>query len=200
MTLVGPPSSLARLESWSPDIRDAPHLETDVSGPVHSPWEPKIDLAKVLENSELLHHPIDLSKARMISPASCVEYKHLTLGSLLEEVIEDIVHNVLRVTESIQGCASSLDKKRDVKLSVIGPTNHLSAVKQALQARGIEYQLNQHGTPMLNRMSRGGSDLVAIVGMSGRFPGSDTVEGFWEDLVAGKCHIKEVGRGVQGRK
>jgi len=161
---------------------------------MHSPWVPRINLAKVLGNSPLLEHPIDLSKARMISPASCAEYKHLTLGFLLGEAIVDIVHDVLRVSESIQRSVSSLDANRKLKLTVIGPTNHLAAIRQALKIRGIEFRINQHNTATDNESSRGGSDLVAIVGMSGRFPGSETAEGFWEDLVAGKCHIKEVSR------
>ena len=62
----------------------------------------------------------------------------------------------------------------------------------ALQANGIEYEVGKPAMAPQNENSRGGSDLIAIVGMAGRFPGSDTVDGFWEDLMAGKCHIKEV--------
>jgi Beta-ketoacyl synthase, N-terminal domain len=200
LSLVGPPSSLARLESWSADIRNASHLETDISGPIHSPWVPKIDLAKVLGKSPLLCHPIDLAKATMISPGSCMRYQHLTLGSLLEEVVEDIAHNVLYVTKLIQGCISNLDRKSMVKLTMMGPTKHLASIKHALKTCHVEYQLNQPSMAMGNEMARGGSDLIAIVGMSGRFPGSETVEGFWEDLIAGKCHIKEVSRGTQDRE
>lgn len=74
----------------------------------------------------------------------------------------------------------------------MGPTNHLAAVKMALQTNGIEYQVRQPVMLSQKENSRGGSDLIAIVGMAGKFPGSDTVDGFWEDLMAGKCHIKEV--------
>jgi hypothetical protein len=137
----------------------------------------------------------------MISPGSCVEYNHPTLGSLLEEIIEDIAHNPLHVTRLIQRCVSGLDGKRRVKLSVMGATNHLAATIQALGAHGIEYQLSKHeATARIDEMARGGSELVAIVGMAGRFPGSDTVDGFWEGLVAGKCHIKEVSTNSRSRR
>lgn len=127
----------------------------------------------------------------MFSPSSCKQYSHLTLGNLLGEILEDIAHNVLRVTDVVHTCVSTLDVTKDVRVSVMGPTNHLAAVKMALQASGIEYQVRQTTTAQ-NENSRGGSDLIAIVGMAGKFPGSDTVDGFWEDLMAGKCHIKEV--------
>ena len=167
---------------------------------MHSPWVPKIDIARVLGDSPLLHHRIDLAKAKMISPGSCVRYKHLTLGLLLGEIIEDIAYNVLNVTASIKGCVSNLDRKCEIKLTVMGPTNHLAAMKETLRTHGIEYQLTQHGTSNNNQEARGGSDLIAIVGMSGRFPGSETIEGFWEDLVAGKCQIKEVSSLIIGRE
>lgn len=163
-----------------------------VTGPIHTNHAPKIDVDRILGNSPLLRHPIDHSKARMFSPSSCKQYSHLTLGDLLAEILEDIAHNVLRVTDVIQTCVSTLNVTKDVRLSVMGPTNHLAAVKMALQAKGIAYQVREPVTTPRNENSRGGSDLIAIVGMAGRFPGSDTVDGFWEDLMAGKCHIKEV--------
>lgn len=163
-----------------------------VTGPIHTSHAPKIDISKILGDSPLLRHPIDHAKARMFSPSSCKQYSHLTLGDLLGEIVEDIAHNVLRVTDVVHTCVSTLDVTKDVRVSVMGPTNHLAAVKMALQASGIEYQVRQPVTTPKNENSRGGSDLIAIVGMAGRFPGSDTVDGFWEDLMAGKCHIKEV--------
>ncbi|KAK7700140.1 putative PKS/NRPS-like protein biosynthetic cluster [Diaporthe eres] len=192
LTLIGPPSSLKQLASWSPEIRDASHIRTSVTGPIHTKHAPKIDIPKVLGNSPLLQNPIDHAKARMLSPSSCKQYSHPTLGDLLGEIVEDIAHNVLRVTDVVHTCVSTLDETKDVRVSVMGPTNHLAAVKMALQANGIGYQVRQPVTTPKNENSRGGSDLIAIVGIAGRFPGSDTVDGFWEDLMAGKCHIKEV--------
>lgn len=196
LTLIGPPSSLKQLASWSPEIRDASHIRTGVTGPIHTNHSPKIDIDRILGNSPLLGHPIDHAKARMFSPSSCKRYLHPTLGELLGEILEDIAHNILRVTDVVHTCVSTMNATKDVKLSVMGPTNHLAAVKMALQAHGIEYQVRQPVTTPQNENSRGGSDLIAIVGMAGRFPGSDTVDGLWEDLMAGKCHIKEV-RAIQ---
>ena len=40
--------------------------------------------------------------------------------------------------------------------------------------------------------ARGGSDLVAIVGMSGRFPGSENIEEFWNLLQSGATTHEEI--------
>ncbi|KAK5991366.1 Non-reducing polyketide synthase PKS16 [Cladobotryum mycophilum] len=192
VTLIGSPSSLEHLTSWSFEIMNASHIKTEVNGAIHTSLTPRIDVAKILGNSPLLNYQIDHTKARMFSPGSLKQYKHLTLGDLLTEAIEDIIHNVLYVTDSIQACVSTLDARQPVKLSLMGPSNQFAAVKQALQKHGIFYELNQLQEVATSDLTRGSSDLIAIVGMAGRFPGSDTVEDFWEDLLAGKCHIKEV--------
>lgn len=196
LTLIGPPSSLVCLSAWSPEIGTASSLETDVPGPIHSRCLPTMDISKILGNSPLLQQPIDGSKTRMYSPGSCKEYTHSTLGALLEDLVEDIAHNVLHVSKTIQGCVDRLDEKRNVKLSVMGPTNHLAALKQALNKRGTQFHITSQSVASETADSsktRGGSDLIAIVGMAGRFPGSESVEAFWEDLMAAKCQIKEVG-------
>jgi hypothetical protein len=187
---------MAELTSWSPAIQAAAGIKTDVDGPMHSCWSPKVDAAKIVGNSKLLQQPLNPAKARMLSPAgSCAKYDHPTLASLLEEIVDDVAHKPLHITDTIKETVASLDGAEHVTLSVMGPTNHQAAATQALKASGIKYEVKQAGkeTSEAGKTSnRGDSGLVAIVGMAGRFPGSDTVEGFWEDLLDGKCHIKEV--------
>ena len=38
------------------------------------------------------------------------------------------------------------------------------------------------------------ADAIAVVGMSGRFPGSDTLEAFWQHLITGTDLVQEVSR------
>lgn len=189
---------MAELTSWSPVIQAAAGIKTDVGGPMHSCWSPKVDAAKIVGNSTLLQQPLNPAKARMLSPAgSCVKYDHPTLALLLEEIVEDVAHKPLHITDTIKETVAGLHGADHVTLSVMGPTNHQAAATQALKASGIKYEVKQASketTEDGGTNDRGDSGLVAIVGMAGRFPGSDTVEGFWEDLLDGKCHIKEVCR------
>jgi hypothetical protein len=143
--------------------------------------------------------PLDWAKARLLSPSLCQEYCHVTYGELLGDIVKDIVHNVLRVSETIDACLGPLVTGKPIAIAVIGPTGHQPAVEQALRTKGHQFQIvpcestDKGGEePATAVRSRGAGDLVAIVGMAGRFPGSDSVEGLWEDLQAGRCHIKEV--------
>jgi hypothetical protein len=191
LTLMGAPSSLSRLMEFSEEMDQAPKTQTDTDGAVHTEYMPRFDVHKVLGDSPLLDTPIT-SKARIISPGSCRRYTHTSLRSMLAEIMVDIAHNVLHINGTIEECVSDLIGKGPVSLTVVGPTPHLTAVQRILQSKGIEYHIRQHRSPRSGITSRAGSDLVAIVGMSGRFPGSETIEGFFEDLLEGKRQIKKV--------
>ncbi|WP_434628775.1 amino acid adenylation domain-containing protein [Chromobacterium sp. CV08] len=40
----------------------------------------------------------------------------------------------------------------------------------------------------------GGDDAIAIIGMAGRFPGADSVEALWDNLLAGRSGVREISR------
>jgi len=188
---MGAPSSLSRLMEFSEEMDKASKTQTETDGAVHTTYMPRFDVDKVLGNSPLLDTPIT-SKAKIISPGSCKQYAHTSLRSLLVEIMVDIAHNILNINRTIEECASDLIHSGPVSLTVVGPTSHLPAVQRVLQSKGIEYRTRQHQSPRNNITRRAGSDLVAIVGMSGRFPGSETIDGFFEDLLAGKRQVKKV--------
>ncbi|QGA19833.1 hypothetical protein EYB26_007528 [Talaromyces marneffei] len=196
VTLFGPPGSLDRLHNWSKELGSLPHAHTDAGALGHNPYQMPIDIDKVLGVSAVLDNPLDWSKARMFSPSICKEYKHATLGELLTDIIPDIMHSVLRVSDIIETWTNYLDIKIPVQVTSISPTNHQFAVEQALKKRGFSYHrghaYNGFDGPDATLNTRGGCGRVAIVGMAGRFPGSDTVDGFWDDVLMGRSHIEKV--------
>lgn len=191
LTLIGPPSSLTRLWSWSPDFESAAKIPTDTNGPIHTSHMPRIDIEKVLGTLPLLDDPIS-SKVNITSNSSNSLYSQQTLRSLLGEMIIDIAHNVLNLGDTLEQCVAGLAGKGNVKLTIVGPTGHQPTVERALQDTGVSFEISRHVDEKSGKV-RGGSDLVAIVGMAGRFPGSETINEFWESLLAGDCHIQKVG-------
>lgn len=115
------------------------------------------------------------------------------LHTLLYKMILDITQNTLRLTDTVQAVVSDLRGKGDVNLIVVGPTSHTSSLQNALQDADIKVLLTDHAEslPPPSKL-RGGSDLVAIVGMSGRFPGSENIQEFWETLQKGQDLHKKV--------
>ena len=190
LTLVGPPSSLRRLWSWSTVLDRAAKTKTDTNGAIHTEYMPMIDAEEVLDGSAILDIPLS-SKARIGRNSRKGVFTESTLGGLLREMIAEIAHKVLKLNATIEECISILERNRGIKLTVVGPTGHTPTVQRLLQENRIAYQLNQHSEQQ-NDSLRGGSDSIAVVGMSGRFPASETIEEFWENLLAGKSFIREV--------
>lgn len=206
VTLFGPPSTQARLQTWpgAKVLQDAPRIDTDADGCVHTPYLPELDIDAILSecSSEFLQWPLDLKhKARMASPVDGKFYECQTLGELLPHIIKDIAHRVLNLDVTLDGCASRLKAdglQANVEVIAMGPNAHIPAMTGALKAASISHKVVL-GTSLPTSFttselpsSRGFSGQVAIVGMSGRFPENDTVQGFWQDLLDGKTHIKEV--------
>lgn len=135
------------------------------------------------------------SKVRIVSSSTCKPFVASDLGTLLYEMILDIAQNTLRLTDTVQTIVSDLRKIGDVDLVVLGPTAHTSLVQGALREKYINVNLiSEPEAPVSAHDLRGGSDLVAIVGMSGRFPGSDSVREFWDTLQNGQdFHQKASG-------
>lgn len=132
-------------------------------------------------------------KVRIVSSSSCAPFVASDLGTLLYEMILDVAQNTLRLTDTVQTIVSDLRKIGDVDLVVLGPTAHTSLVQGALREKYINVNLiSEPEAPLSSHDLRGGSDLIAIVGMSGRFPGSENVYDFWNTLQKGTDFAQKV--------
>ena len=101
-------------------------------------------------------------------------------------MIQDVTQNTLRMEGTIQAVVSRIAGKGDVTLTAVGPTTHTTLIQRALQSTGVTVNLMGpvKALPATENV-RGGSDLIAIVGMSGRFPGSNNISEFWDTLKKG---------------
>ena len=191
-TVFGPPSVLAKLWSYSPELGLAPKLKLAANAAVHAAHLPMLDMEQVIGQSVLLKTPVP-AKARIVSSSTGLPYEASDLGALLHQMILDITQNTLRLTDTVQSIVSELKGKGGVDLIVVGPTAHTKLVQGALQDANIKVNLILHAEALApERDLRGGCDLVAIVGMSGRFPGSENVEEFWDTLQNGQVFHKKV--------
>jgi iterative type I PKS product template protein len=195
LTLVGPSSSLRRLAEFSREIRQAPQVPADAGVPAHAPFMAGVDAEDVLGHSPMLDRPLDWEKVVMVSPSGdCQPRQFGTLRELLCDIFEDILLRVLLVDKTIESSVQRLDRNARVSVHEIGNTSHMPRVLETLTAVGLPYDVvpAYQPPPLGSALTRGTSDLIAIVGMSGRFPGSDNVDEFWRELMSGACHIKKV--------
>ena len=151
-----------------------------------------IDMERIVGESPVLMTPLT-SKVRIVSSSTCKPFVASDLGTLLYEMSLDIAQNTLRLTDTVSTIVSDLRRIGDVDLVVLGPTAHTSLVQGALREKYINVNtISEPEPPVSAHDLRGGSDLIAIVGMSGRFPGSDNVYDFWDTLQKGRDFHKKV--------
>lgn len=195
ITLVGPSAILQRLTEFSSVLQRAPHIPADAGVPAHAPFMAGVDAHAILGHSGLLDRPLCWDKVTMVTPSGdCGPRQFATLRDLLCDISDDILLRPLLVDKAIESSISFLRRDSQVQVHEVGSTTHMPLVLKTLTAAGLAYQVEPayRPPPIGSVMTRGSSDLVAIVGMSGRFPGSDNVDEFWGELLSGTCHIKKV--------
>ena len=185
VTLFGPPSTFTKLWQECPQLGLAPKLKLLAGGSVHAANLPSLNVERILGESTLL----DVAPRRntcCVSSSTCRPYVASDLRGLLRLMLDDIMKYTLRLTETVHRVVTEI-RGAQVDLFVVGPTAHTSLVQDALQSAQISVNVVRSAeAPSSIRSKRDGSDLIAIVGMSGRFPGSESIQEFWNVLAQGR--------------
>lgn len=94
----------------------------------------------------------------------------------------------------LRAAAQGLQSNIPVRLSVIGLTQATPIVKRVLDSHKLSVTLHDKPLALSEQPEdrRDGSKAIAIVGMAGRFPGSKTLEEFWQSLMDGLDAHQEV--------
>jgi iterative type I PKS product template protein len=154
-----------------------------------------VDAEDIVGHSAMLDRPLDWEKVTMVTPSEDSHPRQFgTLRELLCDIFEDILLRTLLVDMTIESSIARLGPNANVSIHEVGITSHMPLVLKTLATVGLPYDVvpTYQPPPVGSALTRGMSDLVAIVGMSGRFPGSDNVDEFWNELMGGACHIKKV--------
>ena len=148
---------------------------------------PPLDAEKVIGHSDLLAAAMP-SKPSIVSSSTGQPYLAPDLRSLLHQMLVDIGQKTLRLTDTIHKVVTELRGHDNIDLFVVGPTAHTNLMQDALQSANMTVNvIRQAGAPATVHNTREGSGLVAIVGMSGRFPGGgENLQQFWEILLEGR--------------
>lgn len=75
-----------------------------------------------------------------------------------------------------------------VEITALGAPGGMNSIYEGLSSKGINWEKTDE--PQTGTSSQ--SEAIAVVGMSGRFPGGQDLEEFWNTLVTGKDMHKPV--------
>ena len=152
-------------------------------GAVHAPHLVLPDITDLMGESPCLDKSIK-SNFKLISGSKYTPLHCSDLRELMQECLMDIFQCPLNLTRLFKTTGSVLDKSKQTSLLIPGATSYQPLLRRALQAQRFSVTLNTNAPTQPTSEMRGGSESVAIVGMSGRFPGSDSVDGLWETIMA----------------
>ena len=196
VVVSGPPSTLETFAREPDSVLAIKTSCVPLRCPMHGPYLPPVDSDEILGISPMLNtYTVQRSLDSLNSPPGSLPSR--TLGELLRLAVTEIAHKPLRTEESVRVVAAALREAdySDIVLTSIGSTSGVSIVQKIFQEyiqsvsicefpscpKCFDYSI--HSIP---------SDAIAVVGMSGRFPESDTLDEFWSILETGDTTHKEI--------
>jgi hypothetical protein len=193
IVVSGPPSVLTEFVSSCSASGGLRCSRLPIFGAFHAKHLPSPKTESVIGSSDYLSLPIPPG-TQVIDPSSGSQYQAATFKHLLKEVLDHIFQRQLYPSKAVEGALKDLSNSDGpLKLSIFGPTNAENFLRQSTKAVGFEqvHILTSEGTQVPIQDS---SEAIAIVGMSGRFPGGETLQQFWDVLVQNKDLHKQVSQ------
>ncbi|KAH6970569.1 hypothetical protein BKA56DRAFT_558919 [Ilyonectria sp. MPI-CAGE-AT-0026] len=189
-TISGPPSTLETLfRSTLSNSRQFPSVSLPISAPFHGSHLPDLSVwdsersEKQFGNAAMLR-----DKAAIISPSSGRTYVGTTLDEMLPQIVDDILWKQIRQQDTFAGirllCGDS-----HVRITPIVATAVSKQLEDHLCEHGVTVDSQRFTKP---ESTPSNSNSVAIVGMSGRFPGAESLDDFWRVLEAGIDLCREI--------
>ena len=184
VTISGPPSTTKDLFSKAPMFQSSKRIPLPILAAFHANHLGPIQTTKIIgELSQSI-----LGKAiqhRMNLSASTGQlYTGTTFASVLSEVMDDIFQNPICLQVYTGGLATVLPSQ--ATLLLFGPVNCATAMKRSIRDLGVDLSLGKAIPEYSDATSDLSSGAIAIVGMSVRLPGSETLEEFWKVLEDGR--------------
>lgn len=123
----------------------------------------------------------------LISTSTATSYTGHTLREVLSQILDDCLQLPIHFGKVMDSLIRSVGDG-DIRVTAMGPSGLAQTLCRRLSSAGIQVT-EVEGPPIITQPKlRDGSGAIAIVGMSGRFPGSDSLEEFWNNLEKG-CDI-----------
>ena len=154
----------------------------------HGRHLPPLDLAAVVSTYPCLDIPVAADSLFVSPPMS--EGQEWVLHEVLTTLCQGISQEPFHPDQILAQWAASMPiSTRTLNLTSLGSTSRIQYLEHALRNRGLEPQL------YLGELSSSESPTqgIAIVGMSGRFPGgANDISSFWDLLLSGRTTHTEI--------
>jgi naphtho-gamma-pyrone polyketide synthase len=189
VTISGPPATTDTLLQESEYFQKFKTVPLDVFGPFHAPHlYSDSDIQDVMQPFTEINGKLCPS-VRIISGSSGRSPLDVDADQFMTDIVADILLRPLSF-DGVLAAATEMAKTlpaREYRVLSVGPSQALSSLVSALKA-GTSLDVRMEGQLELTKSRYeplNGAQKIAVVGMAGRFPNSDNLEGFWNVLQQG---------------
>ena len=196
LVIFGPPSTLNTLVKTSDLDGSISSTPTPSRCLLYGSHLPPVDIAKVVCISPVRDaYFIQRSLYSVHSPADSLSAG--TFGEILRLTVTEIVHKSMQVEKTFRAVATALQKigSPEISLTTVGSTWDASTFQDILHQHNQNVRIGDFSPvpkPFGDDLSSVPSDAIAVVGMSGRFPESDTLDELWRLLETGTTTHQEI--------
>ena len=202
VTISGPPTIRRRFLNTSPYVKNSTSKDIPIKGPYHAPHLYTIsdmnqlispESAVILEQYNVIHDMISSTGAKKVSGGNTLDR--------LQETLSEILIGKIQWDGILKTCGTEIEKSstRSCKVLTFGPSTMGNSLASSIKFHGISLTLEDHvswtsktrGTSSKN-IGNMSNSKIAIVGISGRFPGAANLEEFWKLLEQGLDVCREV--------
>jgi Starter unit:ACP transacylase in aflatoxin biosynthesis/Beta-ketoacyl synthase, N-terminal domain len=191
-TVFGPPSVLKQLVDSSRALRKSEvMMQPAAFGAIHAAHLTLPNLEYMIGQNPILEKKIK-TNYRLMSGSKYRPMPCSNLRKLLQEILEEIFQHGTNPERLFEAGISLLGRDQEISLFALGYTPYLVNLKRTLQRKRFKVAVRANSSAQVNFDSYGRSESVAIIGMSGRFPGSDSIEELWTSIMERKEFHKKV--------
>ena len=196
LVLFGPPLTLETLAKSSNLAQSITSTPTSSKCLLYGSHLPPVDTAKILRISSV-HEACIIQRSLYSAHSPAGSLSAGTFGELLRLIVTEIAQKSMQVVETFRTVATALQKRRgsEVILTTVGSIWDASAFQDILHHHDQNVRIGKFSPcpkPFGDDLSSIPSDAIAIVGMSGRFPESDTLDELWRLLETGTTTHQEI--------
>lgn len=194
-TVSGPPATLDAFFSNKDSTK--PAIQLPIGAPFHATHVPfdTTSFLRHIGNNETLHLGV---RRPLLSPHTGQPYEATTFLELVPLVLQDIFVHSINESLVFAACKHQISEDVAVNMSSIVASglhrrldNYLSLATTSSRPRSPSPTQQQSSTNSRTTSSVKGNE-IAIVGMSGRFPGASSLAAFWDVLAAGTDLSREI--------
>lgn len=136
-------------------------------------------------------------RSPLLSSSSGKPMQGETFHDLLPQIIDDVFTNKIQEGQLLHACGKSLDGEKSTQLIPIIAAGLHRRLESHLGAAHSRLHLNpspSQPSVAYPKDAQSSSEGVAIIGMSGRFPGAESLDEFWTVLEQGVDLCRQIPR------